>query len=94
MTAPTGRAPRYKNKGQRRRAIPADELAGKYAAAQPSAPPTREWTLVAEGETLEGERRKRKKNPRLGSAATQSLGAENTRAPDNDTFIEIKHRGR
>lgn len=87
MTAPTGRAPRYKNKGQRRRAIPADELAGKYVAAQPSAPPTREWTLVAEGETLERGKEKEKKNPHVwapqwetynddGADKTQSLGAE------------------
>lgn len=54
VTAPTGRAPRYKNKGQLCRAIPADELAGKYTAAQPSAPPTLESTLVGQEKTSIG----------------------------------------
>lgn len=40
-----------KNKGQLRRVIPADELAEKYAAAQPSAPPTLESSLVGEKKT-------------------------------------------
>lgn len=64
MTAPTGRAPRYKNKGQRRRAIPADELAGKYAAAQ------RDTGIDTgrRGRDLRGGKEKEKKTQRLGSA--------------------------